>query len=229
MPIADRAKKSTPITAAKGGNMFTQTVDPIGNLGLTCLVALIPVVLPARAPRGLPRLRLARRAARLDRHLRARRLGLAHAARHRNPRLFLRLGDRRLERRLDHLLGPDAVQHARPHRPVREPAALADLAGHARHPRADDAVRLGVRRLARGPGRLRLSLGRGGADPDFARAEGPRRHPGRRHRQQRAGVLRSARRADHRDGRGHRLSVAGAVRLGRHASSPSWRCCRPGC
>ena len=44
MPIADRAKKSTPITAAKGGNMFTQTVDPIGNLGLTCLVALIPVV-----------------------------------------------------------------------------------------------------------------------------------------------------------------------------------------
>ncbi len=24
--------------------MFTQTVDPIGNLGLTCLVALIPVV-----------------------------------------------------------------------------------------------------------------------------------------------------------------------------------------
>ena len=24
--------------------MFTQTVDPIGNLGLTCLVALIPVI-----------------------------------------------------------------------------------------------------------------------------------------------------------------------------------------
>jgi len=30
--------------AIKGGNMFSQTVDPIGNLGLTCLVALIPVV-----------------------------------------------------------------------------------------------------------------------------------------------------------------------------------------
>ena len=25
--------------------MFTQIVDPVGNLGLTCLVALIPVVL----------------------------------------------------------------------------------------------------------------------------------------------------------------------------------------
>ena len=81
--------------------------------------------------------------------------------------------------------------------------------------------------LARGPGRLRLSLGGGGADPDFARADRPRRHPRRRHRQQRAGVLRRARRADHRDGRGHRLSAAGAVRLGRHvvavlALLPPW-------
>lgn len=38
--------------------MFTQIVDPVGNLGLTCLIALIPVVLLLvllavyRVPRG---------------------------------------------------------------------------------------------------------------------------------------------------------------------------------
>ena len=160
---------------------------------------------------------MACRADRVDRHLRARRLGLADAAWRRRPRVCVRVRDRHLERRLDHFLGPDAVQHARGQRRVREFPALAHLAGHARYPGADDAVRLGVRGAARGPRRLRLSLGGGGADPDLARTDGSRRHPRRGHRQQRAGVVRGARRADHRIGRGDRLSFAGAVRLGRHS------------
>src|SRR5208283_1328267 len=43
-----------------------------------------------------------------------------------------------------------------------------------------------------------------------------RRDPRRGHRRQRAGFLRGAGRADHRHGRGDRVSLAGVVRLGRH-------------
>src|SRR5271155_1251347 len=48
---------------------------------------------------------------RLNRHLPARTLGLADAARRRFARLSLRFRYRYLERRLDHVLGSYAVQH----------------------------------------------------------------------------------------------------------------------
>ena len=144
----------------------------LGNLGLTCLVRPDPRRVPARAcsrssasPPGSPC--CSGRSSPSCSPPGSGSMPLGNGLR----AYFYGSGDRRLERRLDHLLGPGAVQHARPHRPVRELPALADLAGHARHPGADDAVRLGLRRLARGPGRLRLSLGGGGADPDFAGAD----------------------------------------------------------
>ena len=209
--------------------MFTQIVDPVGNLGLTCLVALIPVVLLLlllavfRVSAWLAVLIGSIVTFVLAAWVWQMPLGTGLQA------YIYGAGDRRLERGLDHLLGPHAVQHAEHHGRVRELPPLAHLPGHARHPRADDAVRLGVRRAARGPGRLRLSLGGGGADPDYARADRPRRHPRRRHRQQRAGVLRRAGRADHRAGRGDRAIRCWRCRARSAPSSPCWRCCRPGC
>ena len=196
--------------------MFTQVLDPLGNLTLTCLVALIPVVslLVMLAVFRLPAW-LATLIGSIITFVLAAwvwKMPLDDGA----PRLPLRRGDRRVERRLDHLLGHGAVQHARGKRRVRELPPLADRAGQHGRARADDAVRLGVRRAARGPGRLRLSVGGRGADPDLARHLRSQRDPRRRDRQQRAGVLRRARRADHRARRGDRLSAAGAVGLGRH-------------
>ena len=107
--------------------------------------------------------------------------------------------------------------------------ALAHRPGHRRRARADHAVRLGVRRAARGPGRLRLSVGGGRADPDRARHPRSRRHPRRGDRQQRAGVLRRARRADHRAGGGDRACRCWRSRPRSATSSRSWRCCRRGC
>ena len=92
--------------------MFTQILDPMGNLFVTWLVALIPVVGPAGPACGVPHLRLA--------------LGLIGSV----VTVLLALwvwkmpaadgtlayvygsADRHLERRLDHVLGRDAVQHA---------------------------------------------------------------------------------------------------------------------
>ena len=158
---------------------------------------------------------MARGADRFNRHVPARALGLEDAARRWAARLSLRLRHRRLERRLDHVLGSDAVQHAGRDRRLRQAAALADPAGNSRRTGADHPVRLGVRRVARRPGRLRLSVGLRRADPDHARHSGARCDPRRGHRQQRAGVIRRARRADHRLGRGDRHAAFGAGRLGR--------------
>jgi hypothetical protein len=119
------------------------------------------------------------------------------------------------------ILSPDSP--ARLHRLVREPEALAHFARHARHPRSDKALRLGVRNVARRPGRLRLSLGGGVADPDLAWIEGPRRHPGRGDRQQRTGFSWRAGGTGHRDHGGCRRSVAGVVPLDRNLR----RCSRP--
>ena len=43
--FAAKTQKYTLQTSShEGGRMFTQVLDPLGNLTLTCLVALIPVV-----------------------------------------------------------------------------------------------------------------------------------------------------------------------------------------
>ena len=171
---------------------------------------------PAPVPaRGLAHVGMARRADRLLCHLPSRPVGLADAPRRRASRLSLRFGDRRLERRLDHLLGSDAVQHAGHDRRLRQAAPLAHPARDARRAGADHPVRLGLRRPARRAGRLRLPLGLRRADPDHARHSGARCHPGRGHRQQRAGVLWRARSADHRARGGDRHAAPGARRLGR--------------
>ncbi len=209
--------------------MFTQLINPLDNLTLTCLVALIPVVILLlmlavfRFPAWLATL-----------------LGSiitfalaawvwnmpfndgAHAYR-------LWRGDRRVECRLDHVMGHGAVQHARGKRRIREFPPLADRAGRHGRTRADDAVRLGLRSTARRSCRFRISVGVCRADPDFARHFRPQRDPRRRHRQQCAGVLRRARRADHRAGRRHRLSAPVAVRPLWAPWSRCSRCCRRGC
>ena len=196
--------------------MFTQLINPLDNLH-----AHLPGGADSRGfavghAGGIPLAGLAGDATRLDHHLRARGVDMEDAVRRRRACLRLRRGDRRVERRLDYVLGHGAVQHAGGERRIREFPPLADRAGQHGRARADHAVRLGVRRAARRPGRLRLSVGGGCADPDFARHLRPQRDPRRRDRQQRAGLLRRARRADHRAGGRHRLSAAGAVGLGRH-------------
>ena len=95
--------------------MFTQIVDPVGNLGITCLIALIPVVLLLTLAGGVPRFGLAGRADRLDRYLHIGGLGLENASRYRGAGLSVWLRDRCLERGLDHLLGLGPVQHTRRH------------------------------------------------------------------------------------------------------------------
>ena len=169
-------------------------------------------VVPARRAAAL---RVARDAHRLARDPRPRPVGLENAARRGCARLSLRLRHRRVERRLDHFLGSDAVQHAGDDRVVRQAATLARAAGNPRRAGANHPVRLGLRRAARGIGRLRLPLGFRRAHSDRARHSRSRRHPGCRHRQQRAGLLRRARRPDHRaryGDRGHaRYVVFGAA------------------
>ncbi len=93
--------------------MFTQVLDPLGNLTLTCLVALIPVV------SLLVMLAVFRTPAWLATLIGSMITFVLAAwvwkmpARRRRPRLPLRRRHRRVERRLDHLLGHGAVQHAR--------------------------------------------------------------------------------------------------------------------
>jgi len=124
---------------------------------------------PAGHARRIPPAGLARNPARLDHHLRARGLGMEAAVRRRLARLPVWRGNRRVERRLDYRLGHGAVQHAVGERCVREFPPLADRAGRHGRTRSDDAVRMGFRSTARRPGRFRLSVGGGGADPDLAR------------------------------------------------------------
>ena len=75
--------------------------------------------------------------------------------------------------------------------------------------------------LLEGFGRVWLSLGGGRADPDHARDPRSRRVAGRRDRQQCAGLLRRARSADHRAQRGHGFAAPGAVGVDRpHRGDP---------
>ncbi len=195
--------------------MFSQILDPTGNLFVTWLVALVPVVLLLlllavfRVSAWLAALIGSIVTFVLAVWVWGMPVGAARRA------YLLRLGDRRLERRLDHASGACAVQHAGRHRRLRSLPALAARAGHAGRAGADHPVRLGLRRAARRAGRVRLSLGRRRADPDRARHPRSRRHARRRDRQQCAGLLRRARRADHRARRGDRPAAAGAVGLGR--------------
>ena len=140
---------------------------------------------------------------------------MENAVRCRLARLRVRRGHRRVERQLDHVLGHGAVQHARRDGRVRELPPLADRPGQHGRTRTDHVVRLGLRRAARGPGRLRLSVGSGGADPDLPRYLRPECDTRRRDCQQRAGVLRRPRRAGDRARGRDRLPAARAVGLGR--------------
>ncbi len=85
--------------------MFTQLIDPLGNLTLTCLVALIPVVslLVLLAVFRWPAW-LAVLVGSIITIVLAD-VGLEDACRRRRPCLCLRCGDRRVERRLDHRSG----------------------------------------------------------------------------------------------------------------------------
>ena len=152
--------------------MFTQIVDPVGNLGITCLVALIPVVLP------LVLLAVFRISAWLavligsvvtfvlatwiwqmpiGTGIRAYLYGSATGVWYVDWITFWGLV-------LFNTLGATGVFENFP--------PWACLTGHARHPGTDDAVRLGFRGTARGPRRFRLSVGGGGANPYLAAADG---------------------------------------------------------
>ncbi len=202
--------------------MFTQIIDPMNSLTLTCLVALIPVVFLLASARRVPPAGVAGDAARFA----SSPILLAvwvwkMPRRSGHARVSVRIADGHLERRLDYVLGTDPVQHAQHYRRVREFPQMADRAGQSRRARADDAVRVGIRRVARRPGRLRLSVGGGRADSDFARHLRSERDPRRRDREQRAGVVRCARCADHHARRGdardrsgsesHLLDLSGSV------------------
>src|SRR5690348_4129524 len=144
--------------------MFTQITDPLGNLFLTWLVALIPVVLLLVLLAGF---RLSAWLAVLIGSIVTFLLGLwvwkmpfGDGA-----RAYL-YGSATGIWSVDWItLGRDAVQHAGDDRLVRQAAALAGAAGDPRRARADHSVRLGVRRVARRAGRVRLSLGIRRADP----------------------------------------------------------------
>ena len=84
--------------------MFTQLINPLGNLTLTCIVALVPVVslFVLLAVCGLPAW-LATLLGSISPC--ARGVGLGDAAGRRRARLSLRRGDRRVERRLDSFWG----------------------------------------------------------------------------------------------------------------------------
>jgi hypothetical protein len=159
--------------------------------------------------------RLAGRDHRRGGHDHPRDRGLARAVRQRHGLLRRGGRDRLLVGRLDRVLGRDHLQHHGGHRRLRGLQALADPPGHRRHPGPDHAVGVGVRGPDGGAGRLRLPLGRGGADPHRARGRRSGGHPGRHDREQRPGLLRRPGRPDHRAGGRYRAAAALAVRLDR--------------
>ena len=210
--------------------MFSQTVDPTRQPGAHLPRRADPRRLSAGAAGRLPRLRLARRAARARSSRSCSPLWVWHMPFDSGIRAYF-YGSATGVWNVDWITfwGLMLFNTLGRHRRVRELPPLADLAGHARHPRADDAVRLGVRRLARGAGRLRLSLGGGGADPDFARAcpTSTRSASPPSPTTRRCPTARSARRSS-------RWPRSPAIRCWRcparsAASSRCWRCCRPGC
>ena len=178
--------------------MFTQLIDPTGSLTLTCLVALIPVVTllvllavfrwPAWVAVLLGSVITFVLAVwvwkmPVNDGVRAYLYGAATGVWNVNWITFWGMV-------LFNTLGSQ--------RHIREFPPLADRAGQHGRARADHAVRVGLRRTARRPGRIRLSMGGGGADSDFAGHFRPQCDPGRGHRQQCAGFLRRPRRPHHR-------------------------------
>src|SRR5262249_54969321 len=91
---------------ARGGIVPVRSDPPPARKSLSHLASSVDTGRAAAgAARRLAHVRLARGADRLDRHLPARPLGLADAARRRRARLSLWRGDRHVERQLDYLLG----------------------------------------------------------------------------------------------------------------------------
>ena len=191
---------------------FVQSLNPAHSTLGSTLIALIPIVLLLVL---LPVLRMSAWQAVIIGSVVT--IILAHHRVERPGRRDVRgvgrrRGHRHLVDRLDHLLGGDHLQHAGEDRGVRRLPPLDRRPGDGRHPGAGDPARLGARRAARGPGGVRLPVGGDRPDPGRPRRRGTRRHPGRRDRQQRAGVVRRARRAHHRPG--HRDEGADRRALG---------------
>ena len=152
--------------------MFTQILDPTGNLFVTWLVALIPVVLLLFLLAGL---RMSAWLAVLIGSIVTFLLGLWvwQMPLGDGIRAYL-YGSATGIWNVDWITfwGVMLFNTLVDDRRLRQVAALADPAGNPRRARADHPVRLGVRRAARGSGRLRLSVGLRRADPDHARHSG---------------------------------------------------------